>query len=95
VNFYDQNRFGTRHDQECSEDRQACNRIETTKNALKNGRIEYVFIASNAPQNIIEELEHNAAITEAKVSQIRSNAEDLGVACKKQFRVSVVGVLRK
>jgi ribosomal protein L30E len=69
--------------------------IETTKNALKNGRIEYVFIASNAPQNIIEELEHNAAITEAKVSQIRSNAEDLGVACKKQFRVSVVGVLRK
>ena len=69
--------------------------LETTMNALKNNNLEYVFVASNAPQNMIDDLEHNSGIAETLISQVKVNSEDLGVACKKQFRVTVVGVLRK
>jgi len=69
--------------------------LETTMNALRNNNIEYVFVASNAPQNMIEDLEHNSTVAETLISQLKVNSEDLGVACKKQFRVTVVGVLRK
>jgi ribosomal protein L30E len=69
--------------------------LETTMNALKNDKLEYVFMANNAPQNMIDDVTHNGTVTETLASQVSINAEDLGVVCKKQFRVTIVGVLRK
>ncbi|MFT4309032.1 MAG: ribosomal L7Ae/L30e/S12e/Gadd45 family protein [Candidatus Woesearchaeota archaeon] len=68
---------------------------ESTMNAIRNDKLEYVFIARNAPKNMIEDIMHNAEIMGVKASQVSANSEDLGIACRKQFRVTMVGVLKK
>lgn len=68
---------------------------ETSLRALRQGELEYVFASANAPEQALEDLSHYAGLSETKFSQLNVNAEDLGVVCKKQFAVSVVGVRKR
>jgi len=69
--------------------------LESTLKSLKDGNLEYAFVSSNAPSTIINDISHNAEISGTKYSQVAVKSDELGVACKKQFNVTVVGVLKK
>lgn len=65
----------------------------TTKN-IKNGKVKKVFLSSNCPKNIKEDIMHYAKIFGSEVEVLDVNNEDLGVACKKPFSVSVLSLLK-
>lgn len=69
--------------------------MESTIKALKEGKLEYAFIASNAPASLVSDVQHNSEVFGTKFSQVSVKGDELGVACKKQFNVTIVGVLKK
>ena len=62
---------------------------------LKKGKIEKIFITSNCPKIIKEDIMHYAKLSGAKIENISSTNEELGVICKKSFSISVLGILKK
>ncbi len=68
---------------------------KSTLEALKKQELEYAFTAVNAPQNIVEDIKYYSELSQTKYSPLNANSEDLGVACRKQFSVAVVGVLKE
>lgn len=68
--------------------------LESTLKALKAGELSYVFAARNAAPAAIEDLATYSDRAEAKFSSLNVDSENLGIAVKRQFTVSVVG-LRK
>lgn len=68
--------------------------INQTMNKLRKGVIEKVFISNNCPQEIIDDLENYTEISGVKLEKLKINSTDLGTLCKKQFNISVLGVLK-
>ncbi len=68
---------------------------KSTLEALKKKELEYAFTAVNAPQNIVEDIQYYSNLSETNYSPLNANSEELGVACRKQFTVAVVGVLKE
>ncbi len=59
--------------------------------ALQAGKIKTVFIAKNCPSKIRDDLLHYAKLAGAEVVNLEQNNEELGIICKKNFFVAVVG----
>jgi len=59
--------------------------------ALQAGKIKTVFIAKNCPAKIKDDLLHYAKLAGTEVVNLEQNNEELGIICKKNFFVSVVG----
>ncbi len=66
---------------------------ETIKN-LKLGKLEKVFVTSNCPNGIKQDVTYYSAHCGAIVEQLSIPNEELGIICKKQFSISLVGLLR-
>ena len=66
--------------------------FDSTLKALRESHIATVFASRNASASMIEDLEHYAELTGAQFSQLNVDSENLGIAVKKQFTVSVVGI---
>lgn len=67
---------------------------DSTLRALKAGELGYAFAASNAAAGAVEDLTYYSGLAGCKFSQLNVDSENLGIAVKKQFTVSIVG-LRK
>ena len=65
----------------------------TIKN-LKQGNIAKIFLSSNVPDNIRDDITHYTTITETEVVELRYPNDELGALCKKPFPISVVGLLK-
>jgi large subunit ribosomal protein L30e len=68
-----------------------------TRSTIKNmklGRLEKVFITSNCSENVKNDINYYSSISNCKVEQLNIPNEELGVICKKQFSVSVAGLLK-
>lgn len=79
---------------------------ETIQNALKTGnviigfeesikyikinRAKLIVIANNIPENIKNDIEHNAKISKTRIEVYPSNSKDLGVICGKPFPVTTL-----
>ena len=50
-----------------------------------------VYLASNCPQVVKEDVKHYANLYNIKVIEAKENNEELGVICKKHFSISVLG----
>ncbi|MFH2021474.1 MAG: ribosomal L7Ae/L30e/S12e/Gadd45 family protein [archaeon] len=67
---------------------------ETTMKALKASKLSKVFIATNAPKNVADDLAHYQKLTGVQVVDAGMRNDELGVYCKKTFRVSIIGLLK-
>ncbi len=59
---------------------------------LQRGTLVKVFLASNSPAKMKEDVIRYATLTHLPVQVLSQNNEELGVLCKKNFMVSVVGL---
>jgi len=67
---------------------------ETTVKQLKQGRLDAVFLCSNLPQAVKDDLAHHCGLSKTRLIQLEQSNEELGVICKKPFPISMCGVLR-
>ena len=59
---------------------------------LRKGNLKRVLIAKNCPIQQKQDLIHYAALTKVPMVALEQNNEELGVLCKKNFFVAVVGI---
>ena len=65
---------------------------ERTIKMLKKGELKYVVVSKNAPESIVNDINHYAAIAGVEVHRVDMDNTELGALCKKPFSVSVLGV---
>ena len=65
-----------------------------TVKAIRAGGVSKIFLASNCPEVIAEDIEHYCAITQVPVEKLTVDCDELGSLCKKPFYVSVVGIAK-
>jgi ribosomal protein L30E len=63
----------------------------TIKN-LKLGKLEKVLISSNCPAQIKLDVKTYGKLADCSVQELSISNEELGIICKKQFSVSVLGI---
>jgi ribosomal protein L30E len=64
---------------------------ETVKH-LKRGEVSKVFVSSNCPDSVRDDIKTYAQSDKVDVEELKVPNEELGVLCKKQFSISVIGV---
>ena len=57
---------------------------------IRQGKIEKVFLAKNAPKEVKEEIEHLKSAGKFEVKQMDMSNEEIGLACKKPFGINVL-----
>jgi large subunit ribosomal protein L30e len=67
---------------------------ERTMKSLRLGRLEKVYITSNCPEGVRQDLAHYNGIGKVELVQLGVPNDELGVMCKKPFSISVAGLLR-
>ena len=65
---------------------------KSTIKALKKGQLKAIFVASNTPSVIKAEINYYAHLAQAEVHLYSGNNIDLGSACGKYYRVSLLGI---
>ncbi len=65
---------------------------ERVMKALKEGRIQTVYVASNCPATVKGNLLQYAGLSGAEVLDLEMTNEELGVFCKKNFFIVLVGL---
>ena len=65
-----------------------------TKKQLLDKKLEKVIFAKNCPEETKQTFTKYCGMTETKQEIIDLNNEELGVMCRKQYPVSVLGVLK-
>jgi len=65
---------------------------EQVLKALKSKGLSQVFLASNCPAQIMNDISYYAKLSKVSVSLLKLSNEELGVFCKKNFFVSVIGI---
>ena len=59
---------------------------------LRTRKLQKVFLASNCPDKIKKDVQYYAQLAEVPVMELKMDNEELGVFCKKNFFVSVIGI---
>lgn len=62
---------------------------ETVK-ALKLGKVKEVFISSNCPKKVVDDLQHYAKQSGAVVKKLEIPDKEVGLLCKKRYSISVL-----
>lgn len=65
---------------------------EVALKGIKNGTLRKVFLSSNCPQKVREDISYYAQLASIPVVELKYTNEELGIFCKKNFLVSVLGV---
>jgi len=68
---------------------------DRTVRELKKGRIAKVFWSSNCPDKVKETLKYYCKIDNIPYEELKDTDTDVGILCKKQFCISVAGVLKQ
>jgi len=66
--------------------------LDRVMKAIKAKKLGKVFIASNCPQETIGDLQYYADLAGVEITQLELDNEELGVFCRKNFFISVLGV---
>jgi len=62
---------------------------------LKRGEIKEVYLASNCPSDVVDEIKYLAKLCDCKVSRVKKNNEELGIFCRKPYFIAVIGVKKE
>lgn len=65
---------------------------EKTLKALKNNELVKVFLASNAPEQLVKDIEYYASISKIGVEKLGIPNDELGTVCKKPFSIVCIGM---
>lgn len=65
---------------------------DRTLTHLRRGELERVYVTSNCPKELQEDLAHYAKLAGAEVLPAGVENEELGILCKRRHSVSVLGV---
>lgn len=65
---------------------------DRTMKALRNNELVKVFLANNAPESLVRDVEHYASISKIKVEKLSIPNDELGTVCKKPFSIVVIGM---
>jgi len=68
--------------------------LATVLKGIQQGKLVKVFLASNSPAKMKDDVIRYATLAHIPVHELSQNNEELGVLCKKNFMVSVVGLIR-
>ncbi len=60
---------------------------------LHLGKLSKIFLANNVEQERLAQLTHQAKLAKVEVVTLNFSNEELGVFCKKNYFISVAGVL--
>ena len=62
---------------------------------LKAGKLAQVFVSSNCPDKINEDIEYYSKLGGTNVVKLKISNDELGIVCKKPFSISVLGVVKE
>lgn len=65
-----------------------------TIKAIRSGEVSKVFLASNCPAQLAEDVDHYCELAEIPVERLTVDCGELGSVCKKPFFISVVGIAK-
>ncbi len=60
--------------------------------SLKLGQLQKVFITINCPETVKRDIEHYIKMAKCDVEFLNVPNDELGVICKKQYAISVLGL---
>lgn len=63
---------------------------EKTLKMLRNSKVKKVFISSNCPETVKQTIKHYAKMNNMEVVQLGLPNDEIGLACKKPFGISVL-----
>ncbi len=69
-----------------------------TKVVMKNlrlNKLEKIYLASNCNESSKKELEYYSKLLKIPVIKLKQPNDELGVICKKQYSISMLGVLKE
>lgn len=66
---------------------------ESVLKGIKKGSLGKVFLASNCPQKVKEDILYYANLVALPIVELKLNNEELGIFCKKNFLISALGVV--
>ncbi|MEK6966998.1 MAG: ribosomal L7Ae/L30e/S12e/Gadd45 family protein [Nanoarchaeota archaeon] len=58
---------------------------------IHQGKIGRVFLASNCPKGLTSDFEHASNLFGVQIEKLLVPNDELGVVCKKQYSISVLG----
>lgn len=67
---------------------------EETIKALKHGKLSKVYLASNCSPVIRSDIEHYTKLGGTELVNLDMPNDELGVACRKTFSISVLSMLK-
>lgn len=67
---------------------------EQTLKFIKQGKLAKVYLSSNCPPNVKEDLNKYCSLSDIECQDLPVPNEEVGVWCKKGFAISVIGVLK-
>ena len=62
---------------------------------LRLGNLDRIFLASNCPSEVKKDLTINAGLVGATLIDLELSNEELGVLCKKNFFITVLGIVKE
>ena len=62
--------------------------------SLNQGKLDKIFISANCANDVEEDLSNHAKLSKLKVVKLALPNDELGVFCKKQFSISVLGITK-
>ncbi|MFO7710723.1 MAG: ribosomal L7Ae/L30e/S12e/Gadd45 family protein [Candidatus Woesearchaeota archaeon] len=65
---------------------------DETEKALKQGKVETLYLAANCPQELKEDLMKYAELGGCQAITLNESNEELGAICRKPFFISVLAV---
>ena len=66
--------------------------LKQTVKAIRNGKAKYVIISNNCPPLRKSEIEYYSMLAKVDVHHYAYNNNDLGTACGRYFRVSMLAI---
>ncbi len=68
---------------------------ERTLKNLKRGNVQKVFLSSNCPEKVKDNVNHYISSNKAEVVKLQYPNDELGTICKKPFSISVLALLNQ
>ncbi|MFC1800473.1 ribosomal L7Ae/L30e/S12e/Gadd45 family protein [Nanoarchaeota archaeon] len=67
---------------------------ERTVKNLKLGKVEKVFLTSNCPEDVKEQVERYAKLNKVKIITLVQPNDEMGALCKKPYAISVLSFVK-
>ncbi len=66
---------------------------ERALKALQQGKLSAVLLARNCPETMRADVEYYAKLTKTPFVILEQSNEEVGILCKKNFLISIVGIV--